>query len=1128
MALRESVHELIFRLCLFAALADMTEAQIMEGSNKVNCDRCKKKTDTIIRTAISTLPNLLVLSLKRFDLDFTTFETVKLNNRCAFGHTLDMKQYTLEGLEAMERAAADQEGDPAPMDTEEGSDQETSKPLLNDEDYEYRLVGVLVHAGVAQGGHYYSFISDRSSNQSEAKWFRFDDDDVTPFDPALIESECFGGKVKKETKWPNGQVHTVEQEQFANALMLFYEKVTPASVPPESEDDQKNEKAENSESKAAEEKVQALENIETATGYDVFEPDVRLSNTTHQWQSFLFDSEFQTFLRGLLGICRLPSNDQDPPVALADETWRSPLVEMLLTVFFDVMMYSSDCSFLNDWSRMLEDVLMSNADLSLAFVHKLARKTKEVSANWLRTFLLECPDGAIRAASVRIFSAAIRSHLLSGGEQNAIVAWTLAWRQQVSERPVDQSALTDEPNPMPLALEGKWAHVEDVSKLDTGGASSIGVILSFVNVLLEVMPRCWKFSTELCVFVRSLASMNAGERLGILREPMIECLIPARLIALIVRERIPGAIRGAFPGASVALEVAQTQVRAESTPSANVMSMSGSQVGGASDLNSSRGPTVTDYMVMLEAIACLAGLPGVVQELLIRDSEDVLRGRQRFLLSEKAMKALNVVFDEVRTPGAPGMGQREIESYLHRCGVDTGTVSTQKILDMLSKYPTTTGGNGSKAGTYLSLEGFIAYYRDCVQSNDIRLRNDLHTFGFRPDLTRRSRESRIFVVGERESQRLPVESVAIDVAETLGEKPMNIGSLAKFALLASVPFYSLAYSVSEPLMEYLVAAGSYRSESEGLINRTLQMILTTPNDWSGNESVSGYTVILQTIAATPGDSQSKLIALIMESSVKAARNTEYGAGLLQVLRALHRMRQTQHYSNDVHWTFGRYMNILKELHSMYPIFKWMNDNRSSWAFIERDLLDSRSVVTLHGQARGDYAARDADPTLPLEHNTHSDSDMAGTNDSEDDDEDSHFDHTEGGGNTANDGPYQIIIRGAGNAAVNGVYHQDGYFETTCRYVMEGKWNGSRHKFYIFQCNVSNNTKHWYISIVPPNQSPGTSSDIDFYTAPVSADCERVPPTTGWIKANEGREQPPTLEYRTKPVVEEEPEENHLP
>ena len=190
------------------ALAMVTEVEVMEGSNQVFCDRCKQNRDTVLRTAISTLPNMMILSLKRFDLDYNTFETVKLNSRCAFGQTLNMKRYTLEGLEAMEQAGVDSdENGAAPMDTSSGVAMNDPLSKLPDEDYEYKLAGVLVHAGVAQGGHYYSFIKDRNTG-SKDQWYRYDDEDVTPFDPASIEVECFGGKVKKETKWPNGQVHT--------------------------------------------------------------------------------------------------------------------------------------------------------------------------------------------------------------------------------------------------------------------------------------------------------------------------------------------------------------------------------------------------------------------------------------------------------------------------------------------------------------------------------------------------------------------------------------------------------------------------------------------------------------------------------------------------------------------------------------------------------------------------------------------------------------------------------------------------------------------------------------------------------------------------------------------------------
>ena len=91
--------------------------------------------------------------------------------------------------------------------------------------------------GVSQGCHYYRFIKDLTTVNSNdsVKWYRFDDEGFTVFDPSPIETEYFGGKVEKETKWPNGQVHIVEQEQFEIALMLFYEKVNPVEL--ESSDD---------------------------------------------------------------------------------------------------------------------------------------------------------------------------------------------------------------------------------------------------------------------------------------------------------------------------------------------------------------------------------------------------------------------------------------------------------------------------------------------------------------------------------------------------------------------------------------------------------------------------------------------------------------------------------------------------------------------------------------------------------------------------------------------------------------------------------------------------------------------------------------------------------------------------
>jgi ubiquitin carboxyl-terminal hydrolase 9/24 len=695
------------------ALSTMCEVEYMEGNNKVFCDRCKKNTDTVLKTAISALPDMLILSLKRFDLDYNTFETVKLNSRCEFGEMLNMKRYTLQGVEALEKAGlAAETADSTPMDTDE--DNSESLPIdplssLPDEDYEYKLAGVLVHAGVAQGGHYYSFIKDRSPGIDADKWYRFDDEDVTPFDPSSIEVECFGGKVKKETKWPNGQVHTVESEQFANALMLFYEKVTPAKKPEK-------------EPEGGKEQFMPP-HVEKASGYDVFEPDVRRSNATHRWQTFLFDSEFQSFLRGLLGICHRTSTDKDrvamspksSPRQRSDASWEGPVIEMLLSFFFDVLLYSAQKESVNDWVGMLCEILIRDGELAKRFVHELAERTHAVSSNWLRTYLTDCPEREARFSAARVFSAGIQSCSAFTDEQDSLRKWATAWESQTNELPHGRA--------YPVRLEGRCQELELLTGIRSGRASAVGIILSFLARLLEAASRTWRYNSDLFFLIRELA--NARPEYGgiLLREAMLSAEFPARLICLVCRDRTQSVLRTAFPGATVSFAAAETQSRAETNPSAHLMPMGSGQLMGASDRNSrsaaSGSPGGPDFLTLFEAFGCLLGVKGVMLAPLVYETEEAVRGRQHFVLTKRAADALTLIFQESCSVPEAGMGQREIELYLQRTGVDSASVSPQKIIDILAKY--TADGSGSKGSNLLSVDGFLAYYRDTAQSNENRV-----------------------------------------------------------------------------------------------------------------------------------------------------------------------------------------------------------------------------------------------------------------------------------------------------------------------------------------------------------------------------------------------------------------------
>ena len=117
-------------------------------------------------------------------------------------------------------------------------------------------------------------------------------------------------------------------------------------------------------------------------------------------------------------------------------------------------------------------------------------------------------------------------------------------------------------------------------------------------------------------------------------------------------------------------------------------------------------------------------------------------------------------------------------------------------------------------------------------------------------------------------------------------------------------------------------------------------------------------------------------------------------------------------------------------------------------------------------------------------------------------------------NLIEDGPRKpnekVIVANAGLGLVNGVYRRDGSLEGVRKFTRHGEWKGSSEVFSLYLCEVSNKTKHWYISIAPAGRQPGTNADIDFYSAPMGHERPDFPPTHGWTKAQDGAFPPPTI------------------
>lgn len=166
-----------------------------------------------------------------------TMQKEKVNTHFSFPMKLDMTGYVEKTLlpQQYQESKAEQNEQKKRNDergmTSESDENEASVLEVDSDTHEqcqYSLIGVTVHTGNADGGHYYSFIKERNGPHPHApdRWFLFNDAEVKQFDPSQIEAECFGGEMTSKT------YDTVTEkyldfsfEKTNSAYMLFYERI---------------------------------------------------------------------------------------------------------------------------------------------------------------------------------------------------------------------------------------------------------------------------------------------------------------------------------------------------------------------------------------------------------------------------------------------------------------------------------------------------------------------------------------------------------------------------------------------------------------------------------------------------------------------------------------------------------------------------------------------------------------------------------------------------------------------------------------------------------------------------------------------------------------------------------------
>jgi len=181
--------------------------KMLEGEtiSDFQCDGCQKKVDIKKRTLISSTPNVLIVHLQRIIFNFDTFRNDKINSYFEFPNVLDLKPYSFYHImkeeNRLKKKKDDEEEDE--LEAKEEGDEEEVWP--EEEDcFEYKLVGVNVHSGTANAGHYWSYINTKRgtledendpnwANTEVDTWMEFNDSTVREFNFSKLKEVCFGG-----------------------------------------------------------------------------------------------------------------------------------------------------------------------------------------------------------------------------------------------------------------------------------------------------------------------------------------------------------------------------------------------------------------------------------------------------------------------------------------------------------------------------------------------------------------------------------------------------------------------------------------------------------------------------------------------------------------------------------------------------------------------------------------------------------------------------------------------------------------------------------------------------------------------------------------------------------------------
>mmetsp|Transcript_51794 Transcript_51794/g.82622 ORF Transcript_51794/g.82622 Transcript_51794/m.82622 type:complete len:1123 (-) Transcript_51794:111-3479(-) len=408
---------------LSEAFDKFTEAMKLDGDNKYQCSSCRRKVPAVRRCTMYKPPKQLILCLKRFEWNFETSERKKLNTRFEFDSVLNVKQYLNTNF-------PEEESDDG---AESKSSDEDNSELV------YDLVGIVIHQGSANRGHYYAYIKDRTGSGSHSQWYEFNDKNVSPRDFASIQKEAFGGETtvtvddrhddddddvssqkssgsrsrSKNNPW-NKQTMTQPKPQNVeilsdrNAYILFYEQ---RAVKQEQQLQRRRHQQQRSKHQTA------YESKESSNEIDLQQPwkhvtylkeeytRIRQENINIFRQQTLYDKAFVRFMRNLYNNVLLAEHSH-----FAKMQDQNRNLVLLRFVFNVVPVELTDSAQIRWWWDTLRDAVDKFAEHELK-----ALATSKLLPSYLINIFGKHQNGANRKAALQFF----KHLLLKIGERNA-------------------------------------------------------------------------------------------------------------------------------------------------------------------------------------------------------------------------------------------------------------------------------------------------------------------------------------------------------------------------------------------------------------------------------------------------------------------------------------------------------------------------------------------------------------------------------------------------------------------------------------------------------------------------------------------------------------------------------------